>query len=517
MRFASLLLLTALGCSADTYPRQAGVDAVHYEFRVSVSDDSDEIRGEATAEIRFLSDGVKEFWLDLGPAMKVSAVTPAVRFTREGERLVISLDQPSKAGELRRFTVTYQGVPAGGLYSSNNSHGDKGIFSANWPNLAHQWLAIIDHPYDKATSEFMVTAPAKYQVVANGLLQEERDLGDGSRLTHWKQGQPIASWLNALGIAQFAVRNFGRAGGVPLQTWVPYQDRESGIATFEKPTREAMEFLSDHVGPYPYEKLANIWAWSPGFSGGTEHASAIFYSCCKSSNQVVWHEIAHQWFGDAVTEKDWDDVWLSEGFATYFTHLTREHYEGRDAFVAGLQADRPRILEAEAKSPGEAVVHNNLADMGKVLFSSPLIYQKGGWVLHMLRGQVGTENFWRGIREYYRLYRDSNASTADFQRVMEAAAGQELDWFFTQWLHGSPSPALQGSWRYNGASKRIEVDLTQTQSGGAYKLPIELSTGGRLEMTQKQQHFEVTSDKDPGTLVLDPNTWLLADIRLERR
>src|SRR5881392_600661 len=101
------------------------------------------------------------------------------------------------------------------------------MFSANWPDLARQWLPTIDHPYDKATSEFIVTAPARYQVVANGLLHEERDLGDGTRLTHWKQGQPIASWLNAVGLAQFAVRNFDTVKGIPLQTWVPYQERDA--------------------------------------------------------------------------------------------------------------------------------------------------------------------------------------------------------------------------------------------------------------------------------------------------
>ena len=150
-------------------------------------------------------------------------------------------------------------------------------------------------------------------------------------------------------------------------------------------------------------------------------------------DSVIVHEIAHQWFGNAVTESDWDDVWLSEGFATYLTHLFVEHAEGRDAFVAGLRADRDQIRAFDLKNPDYRIVHDNLADMKQVT-TGPGTYRKGAWTLHMLRGVVGDEAFWSGIREYYRLYRDENASTADFRRVMEEASRSELGWFFDQWL-----------------------------------------------------------------------------------
>lgn len=517
---------------ADTYPRQLGVDALHYVFRITVGESGDEITGEASADIRFVSPGVRSLVLDLtspaaGKGMTVSEVSSggtAVAFSHEHDRLVMSLPVAPAPGERRQFTVKYHGTPTGSFVSSKNSHGDRGVFSANWPDLARQWLPLIDHPWDKATSEFLITAPVKYQVVANGVLVEQRDLGDGRRLTHWRQEQPIASWLNAVGIAEFSVRNFAVVKGIPLQTWVPWQEREAGMETFELPTRQALEFLSDFVGPYPYSKLANIWAWVPGFRGGTEHASAIFYACCKSSPDVVWHEIAHQWFGDAITEKDWDDIWLSEGFATYFTHLTREHYQGRDAFVSGLKADMPRIFAAEAKFPGEPIVHNNLSDMTKVMQPNQVIYQKGSWVLHMLRGQIGLDNFRSGIREYYRLYRDSNASSEDFRRVMEETSHQDLQWFFDQWLHRSPSPAVTGIWRYNSSSKHIELSLTQTQSGEAYRLPLEVSLAvngkARVEKVQflaKQQQFQLAAEGEPSSVVLDPNTWILMDSRLEKK
>ena len=522
-----LALLAARSASLDTYPRQPGVDVQHYRFALTLSDSTDELIGEATIAIRFTRDGLNDFFLDLAtPAgakgMTVTAVTSdstPLRYIHSDNHLRISLRTPTRTGELRRFTIAYHGIPAGGLTTGVNRFKERCFFSWNWPDKARQWLPMIDHPGDKASSEFIITAPAKYSVVANGLLQEEVASGDGRKTTHWKQSVPIASWLNAIGVEQFAVHHGGMVRGVELQTWVPHQDFAKGVAAFEEPSRKAIEFYSDHIGPYAYEKLANVSAAFGG--GGTEHASAIFYGenvIDGNATSIVAHEIAHQWFGDGVTESDWDDAWLSEGFATYFTLLYSEHYDGRDAFVTGLQRARVTALAAE-KRLNEPVVHNNIADLKGVI--PPLVYQKGGWVLHMLRAQLGTETFWTGIREYYRRYRDANASSDDLRRVMEEVSGQDLRWFFDQWLHRNFSPSLTGSWRYDAAAKKIVIELTQTQAGEPYRLPLEVSvtsdsTGlpakiARIEQTQMKQRFEIVTDRPPKDVVLDPNTWMLMD------
>lgn len=528
---------------ADTYPRQSGIDVLNYVFRLTLSDDADEIVGEATIDLRFLKDSIADFTLDLasvndGKGMRVSEVqsrSAALRFAHEADLLRVTLDSPSRAGERRQFIVRYRGVPARGLRILKNKFGERCFFSENWPNNARQWLPIIDHPYDKATSEFIVTAPIKYQVVSNGLLQEETDLGDGRRLTHWKQSVPIASWLNALGVAQFSAHHAGLVKGVELQTWVYRQEREAGPVWFETTARQAVEYFSDQIGPYSYEKLANVEA--AGFGGGTEHASAIFYgensiltdpatgAGRPVNTGLIAHEIAHQWFGDAVTEKDWDDVWLSEGFATYFTLLFTERYQGRDAFVAGLQRSREQVFALEKKSPGVAVLHNNLADMKNVL--NQIIYQKGGWTLHMLRGLMGTEKFWAGIRDYYRRYRDGSASTDEFRRVMEENSGLELSWFFQQWLARAGSPVIEGTWVYDSQTKRVVIELTQVQSGEVYRLPFEIGftlDGApkiekieKIEMTRKQQRFEIAADKEPVAVTLDPNTRVLMEARFGKR
>ena len=521
-RFAVGLLLCATLCPGDTYPRQPSIDVEHYVFDVQLNDENNEIAGATTVRVRFTSDGVTSFALDLAQTMRVSDVTlqsGPVKFAHQGDRLTVAVSPAAKRGAVEQFTVKYRGAPSGGLKFLKNKYGERCFFSANWPDLAHQWLPTLDHPYDKATGEFRITAPSKYQVVANGRLLEEIDLRDGRRVTHWSQGVPIATWLYNIGVSQFSSRTFGSVSGVPLQVWVYPQDRDAGIATFEGPARMAMDFYHSHIGPYPYEKLANVQ--SAGNSGGMEHASAIFYgenvvNRARGAFSLVAHEIAHQWFGDSVTEKDWDDVWLSEGFATYFSRLTTEHYDGRDAFIEGLKTSRAGIFANEKRMPGVAVVQN------KPWKGIPngIVYQKGGWTLHVLRGVIGTEKFWAGIREYYRRYRDGNASTADFRKVMEETSGADLGWFFEQWMYRAGSPVVEGGWRYNAAAKRVEIELSQTQPGDVYRLPMEVSVAGkieRIEMTEKRQRFEIAAESAPASVALDPNTWVLMDARFSKR
>ncbi len=530
---ALILAPTLPYAGADNYPRQPGVDALHYTFRVTLRDDSNEISCETSAQISFLKDGLTEFALDLasaanGKGMTVVALTvegKPVQHVHEKNRLRITLDPASHAGEQRQFKVTYHGIPASGLHIGPNKYGERTFFSENWPDKARQWLPVIDHPHDKATAEFIVTAPARYQVVANGLLQEEIDLGDGRRQTHWKQSVPIASWLNALGVAQFASHHAGQVRGVPLETWVFHQDREAGVSAFEGPARRAIEFYSDFVGPYPYEKLANVQA--VGFRGGMENASAIFYGeslAGRLAPTLVAHEIAHQWFGDSVTEKDWDDVWLSEGFATYFALLYTEHYDGENRFIADLKRSRATVLATEKRRNSLSVVDENV--FNAEMLPNQLVYQKGAWTLHMLRGQLGTDKFREGIRAYYKSFRNGNATSDDLRAVMEKSSGQELAWFFRQWLRRPGSPVIEATWSYDPEKKRIHIDLLQKQPGAAYRLPLEIGVSEEagkpprtvnVEMKGSVEEFEFPGDKMPLDIILDPNTRMLMQSKMAKK
>ena len=539
---AALVLLCGVATrpiAADTYPKNPNVDAEHYRFAIGLRDDTDEIHGQADVDLRMLAAGVTDVDLDLaqpsadrsGRGMRVSSVTTAGRpltYRHENDRLHVTLTAPSAPGQLVRLTIAYDGVPATGLIIGPNKHGDRSFFSDNWPNKAHQWLPLVDHISDKATCEFVVEAPAHYQVISNGLRVEETDLPGGRRRTVWKQSVPIAPWLFALGVAHFAVQRVGEYEHVPIETWVYSQDRDAGFHDFAVPTRDVLAYFSEAIGPYSYEKLANVQSNSA--SGGMEAASSIFYSgeSVTGARPIRWrnvviHEIAHQWFGNAVTERDWDDVWLSEGFATYFALLYIEHAYGRDEFVEGLKASRQTVLDFNVKYPNYRVVHPNLSDMSQV--TTPQTYQKGGWTLHMLRGVLGDEAFWTGIRAYYRRYRNANASTTDFRHAMEEAAGRDLGWFFDEWLYRGGVPAIDGRWHYDAGGKKLDIELTQTQAGDAFTVPIDIGIDvagapprlERVQVADRKATFGIPCDRKPSAVTLDPRLWVLMDARFVER
>jgi aminopeptidase N len=525
---ATALLAVSLDLSADTYPRQPWVDAIHYRFAVSLNETTPHVTAEAAATFRLLA-AAEAIELDLvnesaGSGMRVRAVTladRAVPYTHAGDRLRLTIPAGTPPGADVTYRIAYEGVPRDGLKVFTNMHGERVVFSEGWPNRARHWLPTIDHPYDKATAEMIVTAPAQWQVVSNGRLVEEVDVEPGRRRTHWRQGVPIASWLFALGAARFDAHHAGSVQGVPLQTWAFPQDRAAARHLFEETSRRAMDFFSDRVGPYPYEKLANVQA--AGFGGGMENATVIFYGeqGVAAGRGPVVHEIAHQWFGNSVTERDWDDVWLSEGFATYFSLLYIEHFEGRDAFVQALRRSRDTVLDASRALPEAPVVHRNLDNMARVL--NGLVYQKGAWVLHMLRAEVGTAHFWAGMREYYRRYRDRNASTDDLRQVMEQVSGRDLRGFFAQWLTRGGNPAIEGTWRYDRERRALELVIRQTHGGEPYVLPVEVeivtasgSSRHAVRAAGPTTTVSLPVDTPPTEVRLDPDTWLLASMATTR-
>ena len=524
----------------DGYPKNPNIDIINYIFKIELSDTTDEISVDLTVDVRFVGKGVKKMRLDLinksseleNKGMTISSVTSngkPLEYTHKNDEVFIHLKEPSKKNQREQIVVNYKGIPANGLKIGDNMHGDRTFFSDNWPNRGRHWLATVDHPSDKAMCEFIVTAPDHYQIVSNGLKIEETNLDDNKRLTHWKQSVPIASWLYVLGAADFAVQYVDEFDGKSIQTWVFKQDRDAGFYDFAIPTKKALEFYSEYVGPFSYEKLANIQ--SNSVSGGMEAASAILYSASSVKGDrntrwrnVVIHEIAHQWFGNAVTEYDWDDIWLSEGFATYFTLLFIEHEYGRDAFVDGLISSQKRVDAFYEKNPKYTIIHDNLKDMKDV--TSSQTYQKGSWILHMLRGLVGTDTFWKGIQVYYKKYKDLNATTADFKRVMEEVSGRDLTIFFEQWLYKPGTLNLKGNWKYNKRKGEVTVEFNQVQKDGSvFEMPleIELDFGNnkkQLEVIQLKgtsNSFQIKVVSEPKSIIVDPNLWVLKTLDFKRK
>lgn len=539
LTFLSLFLLKALPAYADNYPKNLNIDVLHYKFELKLSDDTDEIIGKTNIRIFFKKDGLDKIRLDFvnqtaalqNKGMVIDSVYELGRkvvYTHTNNELWISLSQPSLANTETQLIIAYHGIPADGLRIGPTKYGDRSFFNENWPNRARHWLPCIDHPYEKASSEFMVNAPLHYQVVSNGLLMEETTLDAKTKLTHWRQNVPVSSWLYVLGVAKFAVQYVGWFEGKSIQTWVYRQDRAAGFYDFAEPTKQVLGFFSNYIGPYVYEKIANIE--TPSVKGGMETSSAIFYGeeliDGKRSTRlrnVVIHELAHQWFGNAVTESTWDDAWLSEGFATYFTMLFIEHAYGREEFVQQLQSARKTTYAALAKDPGYKIVDDRSAEKGPV--TSGLTYQKGAWILHMLRKKIGDQAFNAGIRDYYQRFMNAHATTTDFRLAMERASGQNLQAFFQQWLYQGGYIALKGSWKYDAANKLVKISLQQTQPEG-YKFDFSIEVGiyktaellpsiSVHPLSSRTIEISIPAEVKPEKVVLDPQTALLVSWEFE--
>ena len=515
----------------DPYPKNPNIDILNYKFQLNLNDTTDVIYGSAQITLN-IKESESRVRLDLvsqnqlGKGMEVHRVTfngDEVAYTHEDNVLLIETGGLGYSSS-DNIGVEYSGDPITGLIIGPNMHGDRTFFSDNWPNKARNWLPLVDHPYDKSTAEFIVEAPNHYQVISNGLLVEETNLNRNIKKTHWKQSVPISCWLYALGVAEFAIDYVDYFDGKSIQTWVYKQDRDKGFYDFKIPTKHTLEFFSDYIGPFAYEKLANVQ--SNSVKGGMESATAIFYSDVSVTGDrsvrwrnVVIHEVAHQWFGNCVTEFDWDDVWLSEGFATYFTLMFREHAYGRDDFVNGLNDAKNLVYNHYKTDKESSIVHDNLKDMKDVLTYS-IQYQKGAWVLHMLRNYIGEDDFREGIRKYYKRYYNSNTTTEEFKKEMEVVSGVDLDLFFDQWLYNGGNIILDGGWSYDKKKKRVEVTLDQVQDDGyIFKMPLELGIYYEdknlfkletVKLEKEKGRFYIATETKPKNIKIDPFTKLLA-------
>jgi aminopeptidase N len=358
---------------------------------------------------------------------------------------------------------------------------------------------------------------------------ERTELGDGRARTRWTESTEIPVYGMVVGAADFAVETAGEVDGIEVTHWTFVGDSAAGAIAFSR-SIEILAFYDSLFGPYPYEKLAHVQ--SATRFGGMENPGAIFYSQNaiggateadaegrEGLTSLVAHETVHQWFGDAVTEADWNHVWLSEGFAEYFDAVFFEFHGGihgrgpaelsrqmqtRAAAVRELEAAGPQAIYSPDVGPGE---YAQLLDAES--------YEKGAWVLHMLRRLIGDEAFFEGVRDYYATLRGGTAWTADFARIMEESAGRPLGWFFAQWVARPGMPLLSASTAEGSGGRVLRIE--QLQSGDPYRLAVEveLRAGERSERRTIEMDgpsAEIPLDLE-GTIevVLDPDGWLLFD------
>jgi aminopeptidase N len=515
---------------------QRPFDILHYQFKLNLSDSSNRIVGKASIDFKAI-ETINHLELNLGKYDKNGKgmqVTYVGRYgDRQGnqparlsfqwlsdDRIRIDLGRPVQKDDETGIWIEYNGIPRDGLIISKNMHGDRTFFADNWPDRARQWIPCVDDPADKASVEFVVTAPKQYRVVSNGVQNGNPNnvSTDGMTTSHWVEKVPVPTKVMVIGVARFEVDTVGFfMNTLPVTSWVFPQDTASGFKTYAQ-AMPILEWMRNYIGYYAYSKLANVQ--SKTIFGGMENASAIFYYeesvySEQEEEALIAHEIAHQWFGNMATEKSFHHLWLSEGFATYMTHCYLESKYGDSILKARLQSDREKINEFLSRAPRSVI--DSTANYMSLLNANS--YEKGSWVLHMIRRQVGNELFQKIIRTYYEQYRGRNADTDDFRRIVESLTGQDWSAFFNQWLRHKANPSLQINWSNSEDGKWITLNIKQLQAGDPFTFPLPIdiiNTKGEkkrieLAISKATQPFVLASNGTVSGLIVDPDTNLLID------
>jgi aminopeptidase N len=513
---------------------------VHYNVSITLNDQLTEITS-ATAEITIVSlkDTLSQIDLDFGelPVDAVTVNNEAAPFERSPGLLKIKLSRGAPKNARLVVVVSYHGKPTDGLILSTDKAGKPSAVGDNWPDRLHHWIPCLDHPSAKATVNFTVNAPARTVVVANGRLDRVETGSESTKTWRYTEGVPIPPYCMIIAAGEFALLTPPEHDVTPLSYYVPLTDKHLAMQGFST-ANPSLKFFSQTVGPYPYQKLALI-VGATRF-GGMENSSAIVFTSTLFDTRsraepiskvfkiregivsLVAHEIAHQWFGDSVTESTWADLWLSEGFATYFAGLMIQRYEGEPAFQQYMKRTAEEYLNY-AKKKSTPIHDTETENLFQLLNANN--YQKGAWVLHMLRSSLGEEVFFRGIRDYYRSHKNSTATTEDLRLALEKASGRNLKEFFSRWIYGAGHPRYQLTWEWNQTKSKegvLTINLNQTQKEDAFLMPVpfEIANSNGLmrksiNPTGKLTTLSLPLSSRPMAVRLDPNDTILKEVSVD--
>ena len=504
-----------------------------------------EVRGTVTHTLSPLHPFLTRVELDCAPELKVTKVTKAAKgsgtaackFATANGKLTVTLDKAHGTGETLDLAIEYSGSPAKGLQFvlADPAYPDRptAIWTQGQAEDTHYWLPCYDYPNERATSEMIVTVENPLFVVSNGALVETTKNADDTTTYHWKMDVPHVSYLISLAVGDFSVFH-DKVGDLPVDYYVAKTVDEATARRFMGKTPQMIRFYNESIGqPYPYVKYATTCL--PEFGGGMENISATsmtdgalrdeISALEGDANGLVAHELVHQWFGDLLTCKDWSHVWLNEGFASYFDPLFAEHDRGEDAFR--LEMDNSvRGYLANDRSYRRPIVETRY-ETSEQMFDG-MTYAKGACVLHMLRGLLGDEAWWKGLRAYVAAHKFQVVDTDDFRKSMEAAAGKDLKWFFDQWVHKAGHPELKVRWHFEDADKTVRVKVEQTQTlddqTPLFKLPSTLEITEDVGKTRvipividaALHEYVIPAAVKPRMVQIDPAGWLIKELDFEK-
>ncbi|MBV8696038.1 MAG: M1 family metallopeptidase [Ktedonobacteraceae bacterium] len=535
----------------EQYAPDRPADVKHVKLVIRLDFERETISGTAYTTFSALYDELTTITFDT-VELHVESVSledgRQLAYTTTDRKLTVTLDRPYHYGEEFTIAIVYHAKPRSGLFFVKPAPEDATRPTQAWtfgqPRYHSAWFPCHDAPNDRATTEIIVTVPAQFLTVSNGRLLSVIDNG-ATKTYHWRHDVPHATYLVSLVVGDFAVIE-DSYNGKPVNYYVR-KDRKDEAHFYLGKTPQMMRFFSDYTGvEYPYDTYAQTVVEL--YIGAMEHTTATTHSFTLLLDEraaldldyvpVVAHELAHQWFGDLVTCRDWPNAWLNEGFATYFEELWNEHDLGNDWFKVSMKSLKEGYLGEDSRYR-RPVVYNVYYDQGMELFDAH-IYHKGAWVLHMLRHQLGETAFRRAIQAYLTRYREKEVITADLERTLEEVTGHSMARFFQQWVYSGGYPAFEVQYSWDNEHRMARVKIKQTQKVDeltpCFVTPVDLAFSVLLsdeatqttqirvvpmrvvvgEDGQVEQNFYFPLQSEPLMVRFDPDGWLLKTLKFER-
>jgi aminopeptidase N len=501
--------------------------------------DQRKVIGDVTHTLSTLRDGVTFLEFDCSE-LKVSSARvngKDATFDLHDDKLRVQLAHPSKSGEKFEVELKYEGKPTSGLYFILPDKDDPGRAKEIWTQGeaedTHHYIPIYDYPNDRTTSDMVLTVPADWLTVSNGKLISVQDAPDGQKTWTWRQSLPISTYLISFVAGEYKEKK-DSWHNIPITYNVPRGTEDTIEPTFRH-TKEMLEFFSERFGvPYPWDQYAQT-AVDDFVASGMENVSATTLAARdivhadlaserpEEADGLISHEMAHQWFGDLVTCKDWTNTWLNEGFATLGASLWEEHYYGVDAASYRHWREQNTWMQSKELYPIPIVtrdINDSVEYVGNV-------YDKAGWVLHMLREQMGDEAFFRALKHYLEANRLQNVVSADLSKAIEESSGTNVDRFFDQWIYGAGAPRFTVRSTYDDAGKHVSLSVKQTQKVdghvGLFRVPIEVSitTGNGekhfpIEVSKADEMFTFPVDGPPLMVLFDKGDKILKSVDFQK-
>jgi len=503
-------------------------DVLHYDLDIEIFPNTENVAGSCDITLVSTGDGLTVVPLRLRSQFNITSVTVnavPVTFNRVDTILFdVTLDRVYNTGEQLVIRVEYNGQALSRGFGSINfvTHGGGQdlIFTLSETEFAYTWWPNKDDNTDKATADLRFTVPNSLYVASNGVLQSTTTPSAGKSKFHWQTQYETATYLICFGAANYNTfsETFTHANGsMPVEFAVFPEDDSPGYRAQAAEMVPKLEVFSDLFGMYPFvDEKYGVYQF--GFGGGMEHQTMSGQLTLQNSLDA--HELAHQWWGDAVTASQWNHIWLQEGFATYSEALWEEHRPGSSGLPAlhSAMADRRPLAVDESVY----VIDATLFNLARI-FSSDFSYRKGAWVLHMLRNVIGDDNFFQTMLAYRQGFEYASATTDDFHSVAETVSGMDLDWFFSEWIFDIGAPAYRYGWTTHTVNGRhfVEVYIDQAQPGSypTFTMPIEIHTTvngsnvvNRVWNDADGEHLLFETTQPATTLNLDPDDWILATL-----